>query len=81
MLSFRADGLERFIEVKTTNGTARTPFFLTKNEKHFAEENPISWELYRVHLFAKSPRVFVMQAPLGSSLILRPETWRASFNA
>ena len=79
VLSFRSDGLERSIEVKTTNGTARTPFFLTRNEKDFAEENPLSWEIYRVHLFAKTPRVFVIQAPLESSLILRPETWRASF--
>ena len=79
VLSFRSDGLERFIEVKTTNGTARTPFFLSRNEKHFAEENPSSWELYRVHLFARTPRVFVIQSPLEGSLILSPETWRASF--
>jgi hypothetical protein len=30
--SFDPDGRERFIEVKTTNGAATTPFFLTRNE-------------------------------------------------
>jgi hypothetical protein len=34
---------------------------------------------YRVHLFAKSPRVFTVAPPLEQSLVLRPETWRASF--
>src|SRR4051812_25375197 len=32
MLSFEPDGRERLIEVKTTNGAARTPFFLSENE-------------------------------------------------
>jgi len=32
ILSFEPDGRERLIEVKTTNGAARTPFFLSENE-------------------------------------------------
>src|SRR5258708_24820648 len=31
VLSFYPGGRERFIEVKTTNGSARTPFFLSRN--------------------------------------------------
>src|SRR5271156_3894730 len=30
VLSFNREGLEQLIEVKTTNGSARTPFFLTR---------------------------------------------------
>ncbi|MEQ8695789.1 MAG: DUF3883 domain-containing protein, partial [Bauldia litoralis] len=33
VLSFSPSGEERLIEVKTTNGPARTPFFLSRNER------------------------------------------------
>ena len=36
ILSFEPDGRERLIEVKTTNGAARTPFFLSENERQRA---------------------------------------------
>lgn len=34
--SFELDGRERLIEVKTTNGSARTPFYLSENELDFS---------------------------------------------
>jgi Domain of unknown function (DUF3883) len=37
ILSFSPNGQERFLEVKTTVGHQRTPFFLSRNEKDFAE--------------------------------------------
>ena len=77
--SFDPAGRERLIEVKTTNGSARTPFYLSRNERDFAEEMPAEWRIYRVHLFAKDPRVFTIAPPLGNALNLQPETWRASF--
>ncbi|WP_454016868.1 DUF3883 domain-containing protein [Azospirillum sp. Marseille-Q6669] len=40
ILSFDSQGRERLIEVKTTNGSARTPFFLTRNEHEVAMERP-----------------------------------------
>lgn len=40
VLSFSAKGRERLIEVKTTNGSAWTPFFLTRNECDLAESAP-----------------------------------------
>ncbi len=79
VLSFSQTGCERLIEVKTTNGAARTPFFLTRNEHAFATERPEDWRIYRVHLFAKDPRIFTISPPLEGAVILRPETWRASF--
>lgn len=78
VLSFAPDGAERLIEVKTTNGSARTPFFLTRNERAVADERADDWRLYRVHLFAQSPRVFSVAPPLEKVLDLRTETWRAS---
>jgi len=67
------------IEVKTTNGSASTPFFLSRNELDVAAERPAEWRIYRVHLFAKDPRVFTLAPPLENTVKLRPETWRASF--
>lgn len=76
--SFDQHGRERLIEVKTTNGAAQTPFFLTRNEMAVAEELSEHWHLYRVHLFAQRPQVFTVRPPLKSVLRLDPETWRAS---
>ncbi len=79
VLSFDPSGCERLIEVKTTNGAARTPFFLTRNELDLAMERPMDWRIHRVHLFAKQPRIFTLLPPLEFAVNLRPETWRASF--
>jgi hypothetical protein len=79
ILSFDPAGRERLIEVKTTNGSARTPFYLSRNERDFAEEMSAEWRIYRVHLFAKDPRVFTIAPPLENAVRLRPETWRVSF--
>jgi len=77
--SFNLEGNPRLIEVKTTNGSARTPFFITRNEFSIARQIPAEWRIYRVHLFASGPRVFTIAPPLESNLRLSTETWRASF--
>lgn len=77
--SFDPHGHERLIEVKTTNGAARTPFFLSRNECELATERPTDWSIYRVHLFARQPRIFTISPPLENTVHLRPETWRAFF--
>ncbi len=77
--SFNLEGNPRLIEVKTTNGSARTPFFITRNEFSVAREIPAQWQIYRVHLFASGPRVFTIAPPLENHLRLSTETWRASF--
>ncbi|MGH7814361.1 MAG: DUF3883 domain-containing protein [Candidatus Binataceae bacterium] len=79
ILSFNTTGHEQLLEVKTTNGSARTPFFLTRNERDVARERPAEWCIYRVHLFATEPRIFTISPPLEFALSLRPELWRASF--
>jgi len=79
VLSFDHGGRERLIEVKTTNGSARTPFFLSRNERALATERPMDWRIYRVHLFAQEARIFTITPPLENAVNLRPEIWRASF--
>jgi hypothetical protein len=77
--SFNLGGHPQFIEVKTTNGSCRTPFFLTRNECDIASQCPNEWRLYRVHLSATDPRIFTIAPPLENNVKLSPESWRASF--
>jgi len=79
VLSFDLTGRERLLEVKTTNGAARTPFFLTRNECSLAEERPSDWCIYRVHLFSKDPKIFTINPPLKQKVQLSVEAWRAAF--
>jgi hypothetical protein len=79
VLSFDDLSQPCLIEVKTTNGSARTPFYLSRNECEVASEKPDQWRIYRVHLFASEPRVFTVAPPLDRVLRLRSEVWRASF--
>jgi Domain of unknown function (DUF3883) len=79
VLSFEPSGKERLLEVKTTNGAAKTPFFLTRNEHETANARADSWRLYRVHLFSQTPRIFTGKPPREAVLHLRTEAWRASF--
>ncbi len=78
--SFDVSGRERLIEVKTTNGSARTPFFLSRNERAMSEERPADWCLYRVHEFSKRPRIFQSTPPLERSATFQTETWKVSFS-
>lgn len=79
VLSFEPTGRERLLEVKTTKGAARTPFFLTRNEHGLAMERPADWCIYRVHLFAKTPRIFTIAPPVEQAVNLRPAIWLAHF--
>ena len=54
--SFSPEGQTRLIEVKTTNGWARTPFHISRNEVVVAEERPADWRLLRLWNFARMPR-------------------------
>jgi hypothetical protein len=77
--SFTSAGAERLLEVKTTCGAQRTPFYLTRNERAVAEERPSTFRLYRLYDFARTPRLFALEPPLERLVYLEPLTFRASF--
>ena len=79
ILSFDPAGHERLIEVKTTCGARKTPFFLTSNERSFADERPEAFRLYRVYEYGEAPRFFKLRPPLQQAVVLEPVTYRASF--
>jgi hypothetical protein len=77
--SFNADGSPRLIEVKTTTGDIRTPFYLTINELRVSSENAHAYWLYRVFDFRKSGAIYLIQGDLRNcGLDLQPTAYRAS---
>lgn len=58
VLSFEADGRERFIEVKTTAFGKETPFFVSRNEVAFSGTFAAQFHLYRLFEFRRKPRMF-----------------------
>lgn len=78
--SYDLKGREKFIEVKTTVGSNRTPFFMTRNEKSFAEECDDRYRICRLYDFRRRPKGFELSPPLENHLFFRTETYRASFN-
>ena len=77
ILSFAANGNERWIEVKTTNGEATTPFFLTANEERVSREEQDKFRLVRVYDFWKAPQAFRLRPPLEPQVDLRAYVYRA----
>jgi hypothetical protein len=77
--SFNADGSDRLIEVKTTNGWERTPFHITRNELNVAEACRDDWRLVRLWNFAREPRAFQLQPPLEAHVSLMATSYQASF--
>lgn len=56
--SYAPDRRKRLIEVKTTNGYERTPFYVTRNEKRVSQEKRDEWCLFRLWDFSRSPKAF-----------------------
>lgn len=76
--SFTADGRERLIEVKTTNGWDRTPFYLTRNEVNASQQFHDDWALVRLWNFSRTPRAFEIRPPLQAHLSLIATTYQAT---
>jgi hypothetical protein len=79
ILSFDPAGRERLLEVKTTMGGATTPFFISENERSLSDERPEAFRLVRLYDFRRSPSAFELRPPLTDSVILRTQSYRASF--
>lgn len=78
--SFQPDGTPRLIEVKTTTGWDRTPFYITRNELRVAEQSREHWRLMRVYDFARSPRAFELCPPLDAHVSLTATSFQADFH-
>lgn len=77
ILSFSREGAVRWLEVKTTNGQAPTPFFLTANEERVSRENQDKFRLIRVYDFRKEPHAFCLRPPLEAQVDLTAHVYKA----
>ncbi len=77
--SFAPDGRSRLIEVKTTNGWDRTPFYVSRNELAVADERRSEWCLLRLWNFSREPKAFELFAPLTAHVSLTAMTFQATF--
>ncbi len=77
ILSYEPSGQPRLIEVKTTNHSRDTPFFLSKNEVHVSRANEPHYHLYRIYSFKRSPQMFTLPGALTESCILDPTHFMA----
>jgi hypothetical protein len=75
--SFDEDGSSIVIEVKTTRGGIRTPFFLSENERRVAAERCDAYRLYRVFGHGNGRKVYRLHGPLEHALSLEPTIYRA----
>ena len=79
ILSYDAVERPRYIEVKTTNGTKRSSFIVSRNELEFSRDVGDMFHLYRVFAFRQQPRLFVLQGDISRKLHLEALDYRASF--
>lgn len=77
IVSFEVNGSELFIEVKTTNAGATTPFFISPNELAESERKRDAFKLYRVFDFSSEPHVYILSGPLEPKLALKPQAFTA----
>jgi hypothetical protein len=78
ILSFDADGRERLIEVKTTDGGNLTPFYISENERSLSDERPEEFRIVRLFDFARAVRAFEVAPPLADHLHLTASVWKAT---
>ena len=79
ILSFSKRGDVRWLEAKTTNGPATTPFWITENERRVSEERPDVFRLARLYDFSRTPAAFRLKPPLTEHVRLAPTQYRATF--
>lgn len=77
--SFSADGHEKYIEVKTTRGSAETPFYMTRNEVEFAGQHQEQYYLYRIYDYdtaSDAGKVYVIAGKVEDTFTLTPIQYR-----
>ena len=79
ILSFDADGSEKFVEVKTTAFAKETPFFASSAEIRFSQQNAARYALYRLFEFRKTPKCFALPGAIRDHCALDPVSYRCSF--
>jgi hypothetical protein len=67
---FEVDGQRRLLEVKTTCGNERTPFWMTRRECEVAAEQGAHYRVRRLFHFQNEPKMFDISPPLAVRLFV-----------
>jgi hypothetical protein len=70
IMSFDLAGTARFIEVKTTNLSPSTPFYVSANETNVSRNEAGRYWLYRVYRFSSAPHLFRLHGALEQTCTL-----------
>jgi hypothetical protein len=81
ILSYEPNGKTKFVEVKTTVGNNRTPFYISRNEFNFSQTETERFRLFRIYDLRKSPRAFELPGNLNNFVRISAESYRADFLA
>ena len=79
ILSKDPEGKDKFIEVKTTKLSKKTPIYFSKNELDFSVSNHDKFYLYRLFNFEKSPKMFIRQGALNQVCLAEPINYKGYF--
>jgi hypothetical protein len=75
VLSFEESGAERFIEVKTTVHSEKTPFFISRSEVEASDLYSNQYVLHRLFNFSSKPGHYELRGAVRESCWLRPESF------
>ena len=76
--SWFPDGRPKYIEVKTTTGTGHRPFYWTRNERDFMQENSGSYFLYRLYNYSEDTGTadyFLLEGDFHGRIHEQPMEW------
>lgn len=81
--SYDDNGNVKFIEVKTTKGSANTSFFISPNELEFSKVHAKYYELCRLYSFeveSNSAKFYIIKGNLFEQLAITPTQYKAQLN-
>jgi len=79
ILSKNINGTDKYVEVKTTKLGKETPFFFTRNELLFSQNNNSNFHLYRVFNFENDVKFFTKSGSLDNICHSTPMTFKGYF--
>lgn len=77
--SYTKDGNIKYIEVKTTKGSSKTAFFMSRNEVAFSQSKQDEYYLYRVYDYKEennSGKFYIHQGNITDEFELTPTNYR-----
>lgn len=78
ILSFDTSGNEKYIEVKTTTGSPKTPFYISDNEIQFSKLHSSNYTLYRVYNFDSTKNtasLYIIDGDLSKKINFKPVSY------